>query len=112
MDEKETPKVYLRLHMMGHPIWEYSIIWEKAVFKSMRDELRNNSPAKNMTREQIERYEQDLIYRRLSNLVTDLLYFEVEKEVLVLLVKSFGYNNIPEKRMGIILNKIERFGEE
>lgn len=57
MDEKETPKVYLRLHMMGHPIWQHGIIWEKALFKSIRDELRNNSPAKNMSRDEIERYE-------------------------------------------------------
>ena len=39
MDEKETPKVYLRLHMAGHPVWDHTIIWEKALFKSIRDEL-------------------------------------------------------------------------
>jgi len=51
MDEKEAPKVFLRFHMIGHPVWQHTIIWEKALFKSIRDELRFNSPLKNMSRE-------------------------------------------------------------
>jgi len=35
MDEKETPKVFLRYYMVGHPMWLHTIIWEKALFKSI-----------------------------------------------------------------------------
>jgi hypothetical protein len=94
--------------MVGHPVWTHAIIWEKALFKSIRDELRNNSPAKNMSRDEIERYEQSLIYRRVNGLVTDLLYyFGVEKDVLKLLVKSFCQHSIPSKYLELILNKID-----
>jgi len=51
MDEKEAPKTYLWFYLIGHPIWQHTIIWEKALFKSIRDELRNNSPLKNMSRD-------------------------------------------------------------
>jgi len=57
MDEKETPRVFLRLHMAGHPVWNHTIIWEKALFKSIWDELWNNSPVRGMTKEHIEWYE-------------------------------------------------------
>lgn len=49
MDEKETPKVFLWYYMVGHPMWLHTIIWEKALFKSIRDEIRANSPVKGMT---------------------------------------------------------------
>jgi len=35
MDEKETPKLFLRYYMISHPIWMHTIIWEKALFKSI-----------------------------------------------------------------------------
>ena len=35
MDEKETPKVYLRFYLVTHPIWQHTIIWEKSIFKSI-----------------------------------------------------------------------------
>lgn len=90
MDEKETPKVFLRYYMVGHPMWLHTIIWEKALFKSIWDEIWFNSPVKGMSREQVEKYEQDLIYRRMTSLLTDLLYFDLDKDTLKVMFTSFA----------------------
>lgn len=113
MDEKETPKLFLRYYMISHPIWMHTIIWEKALFKSIWDELWSNSPLKNMSWEQTEKYEQDLIYWRMVNLLTDLLYYDVDKDALKIMFSSFAHSNkLPEKLIHILMKKIERFGSE
>ena len=62
MDEKGASKIFVRLLLIGHPIWRHILIWEKAVLKAIRDEIRFNSPLKTMTKKDVDKYQTDLIY--------------------------------------------------
>jgi hypothetical protein len=113
MDEKEAAKVFLRLHLVGHPVWRHLLIWEKALFKSMRDELRANSPLKTMTHSEVEEYEQDVIFMRMSHLLTDYLYYGLDRDALQHIFSSYAHSQgIPEDRIRCLLNKIGSFAEK
>lgn len=47
------------------------------------------------------------------NLLTDLLYYDVDKDALKIMFSSFAQSNkLPEKLINMLMKKIERFGME
>lgn len=110
MDEK-TEKVYLRAEMTGHPIWRNCFLWEKAVLKTIRDEIRQNSPLKTMTKDEVTKYEHDVIYMRLNVFLTDLLFYELDKDVLKFMFTYFARSQkINKAFISRLLKKIDSFG--
>ena len=113
MDEKEHAKQFLRFHLINHPIWRHMIIWEKALFKTLRDELRMNSPVKTFTSEEVTQYEEDVMFAKMSSLLTDYLYFGMDKEALSSMFSSFGHSQrLPEDRIELLNKKIFNFGNQ
>lgn len=49
----------------------------------------------------------------MANLLTDLLYYDVDKDALKIVITSFCQGNqLPEKWIQLLIKKIDRFGEE
>ena len=66
-----------------------------------------------MTRDEVDLYQMDLIYNRMSHLLTDLLYFDVDKDTLKIVFQQYSKNQgISSQRISLLLQKIENFGEE
>ena len=66
-----------------------------------------------MTWDEVDLYQMDLIYNRMSHLLTDLLYFDVDKDTLKIVFQQYSKNQgISSQRISLLLQKIENFGEE
>jgi hypothetical protein len=49
----------------------------------------------------------------MSGLLTDLLYFDIDKDALIILFTSFALShNISDSWIKLLVKKIERFGDE
>jgi len=49
----------------------------------------------------------------MSNMLTDLLYFDLDKEALCIMFSSLAKtNHLADVMISLLMKKIERFGEE
>ena len=82
-------RVYLQEGIKGNPLWRNMDFWERAVFESIREELRQNFFDPEMDDEERSTLRKNLIFAKLCSVQHDMLSFEVPKPEVKFFISQF-----------------------